>query len=411
MRVLVIDEWIPLPLESGKKIRTFQLLSPLARRHEITYLCYADPAAEREKIARMEDAGFRMVCVPPARRFKSAAGLALGLAGNLLRRAPLAVRRHYSPRFRRALLETLSGRSFDVVHCEWTHYAQYLKAASRVPRFLSSHNVESMQWRRLSQVQTNPLRRAAIRLECVKMLAFERRALGMFDHVAAVSAEDARIMESCFGARSVEIIPNGVDLGYYDQGGGDDGTETIVYCGSMDYFPNQDAALHFARKILPRIRGRRARARFLVLGRSPPASIRALANDHIAVSGTVDDVRPYLSSATVSVVPLRVAGGSRLKILESFAAGVPVVSTSIGAEGLGLRHGAELLIADDETAFAAECVRLLEQPRLREQISRTAKTHLNHNCDWRAIAPLVEAAWERTRCNFLRKIDPQPSTC
>ena len=234
----------------------------------------------------------------------------------------------------------------------------------------------------------------------VKMLAFERRALGMFDHVAAVSAEDARIMESCFGARSVEVIPNGVDLRLLRSGRRRQRTETIVYCGSMDYFPNQDAALHFARKILPRIRGRRAQARFLVLGRSPPASIWALANDHIAVSGTVDDVRPYLSSATVSVVPLRVAGGLRLKILESFAAGVPVVSTSIGAEGLGLRHGAELLIADDEAAFAAECVRLLEQPRLREQMARTAETHLNHNCDWRAIAPLVEAAWERTRCNF-----------
>ncbi len=403
MRVLVIDEWVPLPLESGKKIRTFKLLSPLARRHEITYLCYANPAAEREKIARMEDAGFRMVCVPPANRFKSPAALALGLLGNLLRRVPLAVRKHYSPRFRRALLETLASRSFDVVHCEWTHYAQYLKAASRIPRFLSSHNVESMQWRRLSQLQTNPFRRAAIYLEFVKMRAFERRALGMFDHMAAVSAEDARIMESWFGAHSVEIIPNGVDLNYYDRGGGGDATETIVYCASMDYFANQDAVLHFAKNILPRIHAKRPQARFLVLGRSPPAKIRALANGRIAISGTVDDVRPLLSSAAVSVVPLRVAGGSRLKILESFAAGIPVVSTSIGAEGLGLRNGAELLIADDEAAFAAECVRLLEQPRLREQISRAARSHLNDNCDWRAIAPLVEAAWDRTRRNFISR--------
>ena len=147
----------------------------------------------------MEECGFRMVCVPPADRFRSAAALALGLASNLLRRIPLAVRRHYSVRFRQALQETLATGNVDVVHCEWTHYAQYLETVSHTPRFLSSHNVESMQWRRLCQVQANPLRKAAIRLEWLKMRAFERRALGMFDHVAAVSAEDARTMESSFG--------------------------------------------------------------------------------------------------------------------------------------------------------------------------------------------------------------------
>ena len=327
MRMLVIDEWIPLPLESGKKIRTFQLLSPLRAGMRLPIFATPIPRPSGRK--------------SPAWRTPGSAWSAFRLPGGSSRRpgwpwdwpaiCSAAPRWPSADIIRRVFggpcSRPWSGRSFDVVHCEWTHYAQYLKAASRVPRFLSSHNVESMQWRRLCQVQTNPLRRAAIRLECAEDAGL--RAAGP-RHVRRRRRGVGRRRPDhgvLLFARSVEIIPNGVDLGYYDQGGGDDGTETIVYCGSMDYFPNQDAALHFARKILPRIRGRRARSRFLVLGRSPPASIRALANDHIAVSGTVDDVRPYLLSATVSVVPLRVAGGSRLKIFESFAAGVPVVST------------------------------------------------------------------------------------
>ncbi len=191
MRVLVIDEWLPLPLESGKKIRTFHLLAPLARRHNITYLCFADPQAEAEKIAQMEQAGFHVVCVPPANRFRTPATLAAGLASNLFLCTPLAVRKHYSRRFQQAVQRLLAKGEFDIVHCEWTHYAQYLRAAHHLPSFLSSHNVECMQWKRFWEVQVNPIRKAAIHLEWLKMRAYERRAVAQFDHVAAVSAEDA----------------------------------------------------------------------------------------------------------------------------------------------------------------------------------------------------------------------------
>jgi polysaccharide biosynthesis protein PslH len=266
-----------------------------------------------------------------------------------------------------------------------------------------------VQWQRFARVQTNLCRKAAIHLEWHKMRAFERHVVAQFDHVAAVSDKDAQVFRS-LGASSVEIIPNGVDTKYYEceDSNGHRGDAVLAYCGSMDAFVNQDAVMNFAKNILSRIREKVPNARFMIVGRRPPASIRNLANDHITVSGTVDDVRPLLGKATVSVVPLRIAGGSRLKILESFAAGIPVVSTSIGAEGLGVKPGVQLLIADDESSFAADCIRLLEEPRLRQQLVRTARSYVRDEYDWRAIAPLVEAAWECTRRNFVNK-GPQRS--
>jgi len=402
MRVLVIDEWIPLPLQSGKKIRTFHLLAPLARRHEITYLCYADPQTEAERIAQMQEAGFRVVCVPPASRFRTPATLAVGFATNLFLRMPLAVRKHYSRRFQQALEGLLAKEAFDVLHCEWTHYAQYLRAARNLPRFLSSHNVECMQWRRFAQVQRNPLCRAAIYLESLKMRAFERRAIAQFDHVAVVSPEDAEVMKS-FGARSVAIIPNGVDTEYYQPTNGRADGKTLVYCGSMDAFVNQDAAMYFAKSILPKIHEQQPQARFMIVGSSPPAAIRNLASDRIIVTGSVEDVRPLLGKAAVSVVPLRIAGGSRLKILEAFAAGIPVVSTSIGAEGLEVVSGTHLLIADDDSLFAARCSELLESPSLGERLTRAARCLTKEKYDWKSISPLVEVGWERAMVRFPRR--------
>lgn len=408
MRVLVVDEWLPLPLDSGKKIRTYHLLAPLARRHEITYLCFADPEAEAEKVSQMERAGFCIVCVPPARRFQTPATLAVGLATNLFLRAPLVIRKHYSRRFQQAAERLLARERFDLVHCEWTHYAQYLQSARGLPRFLSSHNVESMQWRRFARVQTNPFRKAAIHVEWLKMQRFEHRVIRDFDHVAVVSDEDAHTMRA-FGTPSVDVIPNGVDTKYYQES---DGRERpgLGVLHSMDAFVNQDAAVYFAKRVFPRICARKPQARFMIIGRCPPKSIQNLAGDRITVTGSVEDVRPLLSKTMISVVPLRIAGGSRLKILESFAAGIPVVSTSIGAEGLDIEPGRHLIVADDESAFAAECLRLMEQPQLRAQLAAAARSCLKDKYDWSVLSPLVEGAWETTSRRFMERSSKEELT-
>jgi glycosyltransferase involved in cell wall biosynthesis len=405
MRVLVIDEWVPLPLDSGKKIRTFHLLAPLAKRHEITYLCYADAKRHAENIYEMQAAGFRVLPVKPVKRFCTPITLALGVAGNLLSRTPLVVRKHLSRRFMSRLRKLLNTEVFDVLHCEWTHYAQYLRRAAGLPRFLASHNVESIQWSRFAQVQRNLCRRAAIWLEWRKMRCFEGRSLRIFDHIAAVSGHDAELMKSRFGAKSVDVIPNGVDVAYYERAPRREEPDLLVYCASMDSWVNQDAAFYFVRDILPRIHERRPQSRFMIVGRNPPQGIRDLATDRVLVTGTVADIRPVLARAAVSVVPLRIASGSRLKILESLAAGVPVVSSAAGAEGLELKYGSELLVADSDAEFAAQCVRLLDDAPLRRRLANAGQALVRQKYDWSALFPLVEKAWTRTIENFRRRSD------
>ncbi len=401
MRVLVVDEWIPLPLNSGKKIRTFQLLSRYARQHELVYLCYADEKAEAAKITQMEEAGFRMVCVPPPpRKFDTPLKLALGFGLHCWGRLPLVVHKHYSRAFQKAVGDILGRERFDLVHCEWTHYGQFLQDRAEVPRFLSSHNVECVPWQRLYHVERNRVRRAALHLEWLKMRAFERRMISQFDHVAAVSAADAQLMKGQFAARSVEVIPNGVDVDFYGRPEHDGHDDVLAFCGSLDAFVNQDAVTYFCERILPRIWQQRPQVRLLIIGSSPPPRICKLAGDRILLKANAADVRPLLGQAAACVVPLRVAGGSRLKILEAFAAGIPVVSTTLGAEGLEVEAGRHLLIADREEAFAAETLRLLDDRPLRQCLVQAGRALVEEKYAWKAIVPLIDGAWQHTIDNF-----------
>jgi len=409
MRILVVDEWVPWPTTSGKKIRTYNLLVRMASRHEITYLCYADPHRDAKGIAHLESRGFRVIPVRPPCKPRANWRLALRFAINLPSKTPLVVRNHYTRRFQRALSHLARGTPFELLHCEWTHYGLFLQHMEHLPRFLASHNVESVPWRRLGHVTTSPLRRAAVMLEYKKLEAFERRIVRLFDHVTAVSLDDARILQSAFGAHSVQVIPNGVDSAYYASIPRCANGDRLVFCASMDSWVNQDAVLYFAHHIFPIIREKRPGARLVVLGSDPPPAIQSLASDDLTVTGTVDDVRPWLASATACVVPLRIAGGSRLKILEAFAAGVPVVSTSVGAEGLEVTPGHHLLIADDENTFAAQCVRLLENEALRRQLADAAKSLVSEKYDWEVIAPALESAWQVTVTNYHRQATRQAS--
>lgn len=400
MRVLVLDEWLPLPANSGKRIRTYNLLAPLTRKHEIFYLCFADPEREAGEITSMRDAGFEVVAVAPLNRYCSRVSLAIGATANLLSACPLVVRKHYDKSFMQKLTRMRREKRFDVLHCEWTPYATYLRGITDTPMFLSSHNVECVSWQRSWRTDSNPLRRAVLWLESVKMKSFERSAVTQFDHVAAVSPEDASRFRSWYGVKSVEVIPNGVDCRHYEAEPRREQPDLIAYCGSMDATVNQDAVHYFVRAMLPRIRAVCPSVRFMVIGSRPPPSIQALAGSHVLVSGTIDDVRPLLSRAAISVVPLRIGSGSRLKILESFAAGVPVVSTTVGAEGLPVQHGHHLAIADHPQAFADACLDLLGNAAQRRRFVENGRALVRRCFDWSSLSPMIERAWEHAISRF-----------
>ena len=369
LNIAVLDEELPFPLTSGKRIRTFNLLSRLATRHQITVLCHRNP--DREESLAAEDAfraaGIRAVVVERAVPTKSGPGFYARLAGNLLSPLPYSVSTHASPALAEAVRNFAAENAVDVWHCEWTPYAQVLRdalgAGLRSARWtVMAHNVESLIWRRYVETADNPMKRWYIRQQLRKFERFEQWAYSAATVSLAVSREDAALMRSEFGGTRVKVVENGVDVDYFrPQRDIDRDPAQMLFMGSLDWRPNQDAAVQLLTEILPAVRTQVPHASAVLVGRRPPEWLRALAlgTPGAELHADVPDVRPFLARCGFLTVPLRIGGGSRLKILEALAAGTPVVSTRVGAEGLELEPNRDLLVAEtcDEMVNATLTVR------------------------------------------------------
>jgi glycosyltransferase involved in cell wall biosynthesis len=228
------------------------------------------------------------------------------------------------------------------------------------------------------------------------MSRFEKNRYRNVDGLSVVSEPDAALLRSEFGIDDALVIPNGVSIAPYDEIPNEPKPNHLVYCGSMDAGVNQDAVEYFLHRIFPLILKKKPETTFCVIGRHPPASLLKLQNEHIRFTGSISDVRLPLKQATLEVVPLRIGGGSRLKILEAFAAKVPVLSTTIGAEGLAVQSGKNILLADTPNDFADRCIDLLNDESLRNSLATEGRKVVDDHYDWSRISPLVENAWAQT---------------
>ena len=397
MNILVLDEWLPSVCNSGKSIRTFELLAPLAKRHRITYLAHVDGSAQPENVRKMEEAGFETICVPRRKVYGSIPAMLLGAVPALFDRLPIAVRRHFSQDYVAAVQKLVAERKFDLVHIEWSHYTVYAPFVRPLPTFVCTHNVEFLSWRRVHEAARNPIWKILGLHESGKMYRFEKNAYRNVDCLSVVSEADAELVRSEFGVDDVLVIPNGVNIAPYDEIPNEPRPNHLVYCGSMDASVNQDAVEYFLRRIFPLVLEKRPNTTFCVIGRHPPKKLLALQNDRIQFTGTIADVRLPLKQATLEVVPLRIGGGSRLKILEAFAANVPVLSTTLGAEGLAMKHNHNIVLADTPEDFAVRCVELLDDPQRRQHLITEGRRTVDEQYDWGRLSPLVEAAWIECR--------------
>jgi len=398
LKVLVIDEEVPLPPNSGKRIRTWNLLRRLAARHEVTLLCYGD--VDKPEIRELERAGIRVKVVAPSPeplKWK----LYLRLLQNLLSPLPFSVVKHYSNRFRQELDRLLEAESWDVLHCEWTPYTHFVAKNTPCPVLVATHNVEYLIWQRRAHHSRNVIAKLFFYLQAEKMRRFEKRALKKAASVTAVSTVDARMIKA-WGVRDVAVVSNGIDLGTY---GGIDGPEVeneILSISSLDWYPNVDAIDFFLRTAWPMIQREHPQAIFRVLGRSAPRELRKRLEQTSGVvfHGEVADLSPYLQQAAVVVVPLRIGAGSRLKILEALAAGKAVVSTTVGAEGLELAPDVHILTADEPEDFARKVVELLGSPARRKQLGDTGRGYVQEQYDWDKIARELEKSWQQVAARF-----------
>lgn len=388
MKVLWVKTDFLHPTTRGGQIRTLEMLRQLHKRHEIHYVAFDDPAFPE---------GLRRSCeycthaYPIEHRIIPKHSLRFGgkLVAGLFSPIPVAGMRWRSAAMRDTIAQVLSAHSFDAKVCD------FLFPSINIPDMsgwiLFQHNVETIIWERHAAAGRTPLHRAYFGIQARRMFEWERTVCRQAAHVLTVSQLDEELVRQRFGVQNTSSVPTGVDVEYFERPANVALSHDLVFVGSMDWMPNIDGVRWFLDEILPIIRRRRPECRVAIVGRRPPPQIAAEAKDPlITITGTVPDVRPFLWESAVSIVPLRVGGGTRLKIFEAMAAGTPVVSTTIGAEGLPVQHGEEIRIADAPDRFAAECLRLLEDAEQRQRMSAAGLDLIHSKFSWEQVTRQFE---------------------
>ena len=385
------------PTDKGGQIRTLEMLRRLHLRHEVHYVAYADPA-QPEGPRRSSEYCTRAYPIPLNVPSRASLAFAAQAFRNLLSSLPLSLERYVSSQMRAQVEQLIRRERFDGVVCD------FLSAAPLLPNIQScllfQHNVETMIWRRHIENARSPLGRWYFALQAERMFRYERDACRRAGGIVAVSENDSTTMAQLFDIPAPPAIPTGVDIEYFAPPAKPaQPLRDLVFIGSMDWMPNIDGMRWFVEEVLPRLRTRRPDCTLTIAGRKPTSAITELAarDPRILVTGGVPDIRPYVWGAAVSIVPLRVGGGTRLKIYESMAARVPVVSTSIGAEGLTIHPPSDIRIADTAEEFAAECLALLDNQRQRSAIAEAAWNMVAENFSWESVAQQFERVLLNTK--------------
>jgi len=390
MKILWVKSDFLHPTTKGGQIRTLGILKSLHARHEVHYVALESPGQQEGPARSSEYCSYAYPVPHPAVPERRSLAFAGQLAAGLISPLPVSVSRYRSTPMRRQIEELQRKHRFDCVVCD------FLFAAPNIPELSScvlfQHNVEAVIWRRHVENATNLASRLYLQVQAGRMAGYEEKVCRTVQKIIAVSDVDAETMRRVYGVSRVGVVPTGVDLDYFVPPPDPVPLADLVFLGSMDWMPNIDGVQWFVREVLPLIHRRQPDCSLAIVGRKAPASIRRLAeqNPTIQVTGTVPDVRPWLWGSRVSIVPLRIGGGTRLKIYEAMAARIPVVSTTIGAEGLDVRDGDTIHIADQPEDLAERCLSLLDDPGARHRMAASAWDEVAARCSWDAVSHRFE---------------------
>jgi sugar transferase (PEP-CTERM/EpsH1 system associated) len=399
VQILWVKTELLHPVDKGGKIRTYNMLKQLKRDHFITYMSLDDGSADSAAREQASEYCHDLICVPYQQREKFSSGFYAELLLNLASRFPFAIKKYESAAMRRQISELANNGKYDVVICDFLAPAINVPRDLSCPAILFQHNVEAMIWKRHSEVQNNQLKKIYLRQQWRKMDRFERETCRRFDTVIAVSKEDCEQMRKEYAIDNVFEVPTGVDTDFFTPSGREMiDAHNVVFTGSMDWLPNEDAIRYYTDQILPLIRRLLPDVTITVVGRNPYPRLLELSQKDpaIIVTGRVEDVRPYVERAAAYVVPLRIGGGTRLKIYEAMAMEKAIVSTSIGAEGLPVTDGKELFIADTPEKFAAAVVNLLTNPSLAKDVGQRARQTVVEKFGWSGVAKCFAEICETT---------------
>lgn len=386
MRILWVKPGGLWPLNTGGRLRSFHLIAELSRRHRLTVLTTHSPADDPQGLASHLPACERVASVPYTLPKIGTASFALAVARSWLSRYPADLWRWRPPQLRRQVRQSLA-EGFDLCVADFLVAMPNLPRTAFGPVLLFEHNVEHMIWKRLHTVETRPARRMLLAVESWKMQRYEAWACARAQLTVAVSEADRTTLAANSPTARIGAVPTGVDTSYFTPNGASEGPTSLVFTGSMDWYPNEDAIVHFIDTILPAIRREVPGVSLAVVGRNPTDRVKAAgAAAGVRVTGTVADVRPYMAEAAVYVVPLRIGGGTRLKIFEALAMGKAVVATTVGAEGLPVVPGEHFLQADSAAEFAQAVVALLKEPSRRHALGKAGRRLVEERYSWTQVA-------------------------
>ena len=395
MKILWVKVGGLWPPNSGGRLRSLNILAELAKAHRVSVLTTHAPGEDGGELARHLPQCDQVLSFPHAVPKWRSPRFPLMLLRSWFSPLPVDVWKYRVPAMRREAERLLANNKVDLCIADFVFAAPNVPMVGPVPVVFFAHNVEHLILKRLADMQTQPWRRRLLGIECDKMRRYETELCRQARLTVAVSPQDRELLvQTAPGARIYEV-PTGVDTMYFKPKGIPESPSELVFTGSMDWHPNEDAVRHFMDEILPAVRREVPGVVLTVVGRNPSGSLREAASAAgVRVTGTVEDVRPYIDTAAVYVVPLRIGGGTRLKVFEALSMGKAVVSTAVGVEGLPLEPGRHYLRADAPADFASAVVALLRDPARRRALGEAGRNLTQERYAWSQVASQFSACCE-----------------
>jgi len=388
LKILFLSQRFLFPQDSGGKIRTGKILEHLKKQFSITVISNVEPAKDNPYMPEMKKLCDKFIQVPWVETKRFTLKWYLEILKKSFSIYPVTMLNDYSPELEEAVLKELANDSYDLAICDFMQSTLNFRNVKNIPTLLFQHNVESTIPQRHTQRAKEPISKIFWWLQYRKMFYHERKECQRFDAVVAVSGEDRRRFEDWYGLSNVRTIPTGVDTEHYSPDNEINEEKSIVFVGSMDWLPNHDAMTYFIDRIFPLIKAEEGDAKLVIVGRKPSAQfLKSIHNrPDIEATGWVDDTRPYIARSSVFVVPIRIGGGTRMKIYEGMAMGKACVSTTVGAEGLPIQNGEHIYLADTEREFANAVITLLQNKELRQEVGARARQYVYENFRWEKVA-------------------------
>jgi glycosyltransferase involved in cell wall biosynthesis len=393
LRVLFITEFLPWPLNTGGRIRTYHILRQVALRHEVTLVTQQPPGGlEGEEQIRALVSRLYTVPLKPRSLIRKTLAAAAFLASA---RPYVAVYSHYRKALARLISRLTSRESFDIVHLDHLDAAVYLQNCfPKAAVYLDEHNYETSLLRSTRDKTSKSLLRWYLGSQLQKLERFERETLRAVDAVSVVSARDGLMVAAVAPYTYQEVIPNGVDPAFFDIPR-QPRPYRVVSVGSLDWLPNVGGLLWFLDEVWPSVAEARPDATFHIVGRNPQRALLRRVSRRVSIAGSVADIREHVRDAAALVVPLLAGGGTRLRVLEAMAMRIPIVATRVGVEGIECTHGQHVLVADAAEDFARQLIALLDRAELRESLTMEGRQLVERRYSWQAIGHGLDAFYRR----------------